>query len=1419
MLRKNRIATAVTLLCLLTMFLYNAQAQITQLRVAYSTWSPDGRFIALINSERVSDSIEIFTADLMPLVTLSIDMLSPEVRGYGLNHIAWNHDGTALAAAVIANGPDPLVLSYIAVWNTDDWTLRFAMPYFASEISWSPNGDYLGAGAFILDAMTGVLVSQLGVSDPSSVRFVVWNLTNERQYVVGFDSNLDVFDPFTSERLARFPYIGAVKPDFSPDGHYLAFVNRDAKTRFIIDIVNATTYQQVASIQPEATLLEPYALNWLTNDQLALIMFDMPLTIVNPFTTEVVDTVSYITTTWSPEGTQFFDTINLPATVGGGRGIALYDRETEAVIAQYSLISTVQSLALVDIESDVNTPLLASEELINTVSIHTANDAIIQAFTYPETVGSVVFEVDGVRTIDNSAPYTIPLPPAGMYTISAVPHSAADGQGEAGLSFTAMIQIVSETPTLVPMETPLLSPTAAPIILDVAWSPEGEMIATVDNSGKLEITFADQASTVFEFTRTVAELVKAAVSWSPLGDRLAAGIGNRMYVWDATSWQLLYDYEVGAPSGFFFASDLGDNNPEGVQNITWSVDERYMVVGTYSYEISVWDMQEEELIFRDFGISGGGPGGVWLGDGWLGDGFGKLNIFSGEEIFPTVEDIRNRFGGSIVTSTEPRPDNTQMAWGSIFGYLVIYDPNTLRGITAIEVTDSIPPAPRRSIADISWDGTWNFIAVVSHDGELYIANLLTKEVETVLNIDGRLNAVDWNPVGNEIVYAGISSTGEPILEIVDVTGIAGVAPIPAVPLTESDDVDINALEAQPTAYVSWSPDGQYIATAAADKVTVFRVADQQVVNESLINRVTLTVPIWSSDSQNLAFSNGVDFEIWSNVDSTPVLEHLYTNAGGSKAAAWSKNGELLALSNGEFVDFWDVPSDTLAQRYLNEGIGSAWSLDWNDDHKRVLIAGALGVKVLDIETETSLLYFSLEPYVNTQGEYVNPTALSAVWSPSQDRIAIASDDAVRVVSASPSQDSGMILFPYDSNVFIGHVGYVYSVAWHPNGDFLASSGEDGTVRIWDVETREQIQLINAGEAAVRSVAWSPDGTQLAYGGVNDTIIILTPDLPTISTPSPTATLTDIKRVTSMAWNSDGTVLAVSGILNDQPGVWFYDAASELIGSEITSLFMDRRLAWSPDDTMIAGYSSNETARTVNIFSVGDGSIVSQFDVGIVTMPILWSPDSNFIMIGKLDSVILYNVIDDSIVREMNIPSYFPRNGGISSIAWDTDNDRVYGTYSIKDLLVWNSTTAELITAVKFPTTIDSPIALNAVGGILAVQGPDGQVWLVDPMTLDTVSTLQAPSDKTIRDIVWYEDNIHLATFSFDDTIRVWNTVTDAIVETIIVGERISDTLTWRPGTNELTYSPVNASPVTVEIEAVSMPSSATTPISSATATP
>ena len=74
-------------------------------------------------------------------------------------------------------------------------------------------------------------------------------------------------------------------------------------------------------------------------------------------------------------------------------------------------------------------------------------------------------------------------------------------------------------------------------------------------------------------------------------------------------------------------------------------------------------------------------------------------------------------------------------------------------------------------------------------------------------------------------------------------------------------------------------------------------------------------------------------------------------------------------------------------------------------------------------------------------------------------------------------------------VLKGHTDWVRSVAWSPDGKRLASGSDDLTIRIWNAATGDLVYVLDARKfyphGSIYALAWSPGGNQLAWGGLTD----------------------------------------------------------------------------------------------------------------------------------------------------------------------------------------------------------------------------------------------------------------------------------------------------------------------------------------------
>lgn len=93
-----------------------------------------------------------------------------------------------------------------------------------------------------------------------------------------------------------------------------------------------------------------------------------------------------------------------------------------------------------------------------------------------------------------------------------------------------------------------------------------------------------------------------------------------------------------------------------------------------------------------------------------------------------------------------------------------------------------------------------------------------------------------------------------------------------------------------------------------------------------------------------------------------------------------------------------------------------------------------------------------------------------------------------------------------------------SVAFHPNGSYLASGSTDQTVRLWCVTTGKLLRVFTECRLPVFCVSFSPDGKYLAAAGEESRVRIFD-----LAAGSQLAELKDIQPpVIGMTWTPDST---------------------------------------------------------------------------------------------------------------------------------------------------------------------------------------------------------------------------------------------------------------------------------------------------------
>jgi WD40 repeat protein len=599
------------------------------------------------------------------------------------------------------------------------------------------------------------------------------------------------------------------------------------------------------------------------------------------------------------------------------------------------------------------------------------------------------------------------------------------------------------------------------------------------------------------------------MAWSPLGSPIALATTTGIYLIDAQTYQedhfskTTSDHVAFSPDGALLASAEGsrvilrdahsgsehlalEGHADQVYHIAFSPVENLLATASQDETVKLWDLDSGEELKT---LKGTGTFVYYVA--FSPDGKTLISVAYDQQII--LWDVES--GAALPVDSEISGSTLAVALvGETIAVGGYDDPLRIVDFNGqVRLTLDEEPKPVRDLT-FSPDGKILASATsmpqdIGMNTTLKLWDTASGELLYTLDDEGGYYAISFSPDGAQIATAALdkvtlwdAESGQEMTTITDQPdekkgyGTGGV-----------DDF-------------AWSPDGKTLALATDGGVSLVNPQTQEEIkltthgyppqNGHIItfspDGNLLAVSLISVDETNEPHGNVIIYDVASGEPLFTIEDFekdgIFWNTFG---IAFSPDGKTLATGWGNpwgggagGIKIWDVFSGSLVSELGTGDRETIYNLAFSDDGD--LLAGISGIGRVHLWypiEETEVLTFS-----GTSG-YGGAVA----FSPDGSLLAVggAASDG-RNYDYEPAE---LHLFDSSSGDLIldleGHQSLIRSLSFNADGSVLASASWDDTVRLWDVETGQQLAVLDIPGAT--SVGFSPDGTLLATAGYQDVV--------------------------------------------------------------------------------------------------------------------------------------------------------------------------------------------------------------------------------------------------------------------------------------------------------------------------------------------
>ncbi|MBE9066057.1 AAA family ATPase [Leptolyngbya cf. ectocarpi LEGE 11479] len=492
-------------------------------------------------------------------------------------------------------------------------------------------------------------------------------------------------------------------------------------------------------------------------------------------------------------------------------------------------------------------------------------------------------------------------------------------------------------------------------------------------------------------------------------------------------------------------------------------------------------------------------------------------------------------------------------------------------------------------------------------------------ITTLMGHNKRVSTVVWHPDGQQLMSGSEDSTVkvwdwatstcvktlthetgiDPIALSADEKMLASGSPVAnSIYLWDVEHSDcVSRLEGHGSGLrsLTFTPDNQTLISASIDKtIRLWNLETGDCLRILTGHQAAIWSVVVSDNQQIVSASEDQTVRIW-DMASGQCLRTLHGFAARVWDVALDSQSSVLASCDNQAVKLWDMTSGQCLKTFRGYPQVN-WTVSFSPTGYTLASGGQdQMVRIWDVESSTCIQSLSgHDSYVHTLCHHPTEPVLACgagniiyLWNlETGQQMCVLEGHQGQVWKVVLSRDGQRLASTcFDQTVKVwdwrtghclltlqGHSSWVFGADFSPDGQWLATSSIDKTIRVWDISTGECLRTIAIAQDYMPDLAFSPDGNYLVGGGSQGLIMMWTMDA---NTP-PRVIQGHGGFIGAVRFSPDGKTLVSSS--HDQTiKLWdaaTFDCLKTLVGHEN----MVSAVAFSTDGTMVASASHDETVR-------------------------------------------------------------------------------------------------------------------------------------------------------------------------------------------------------------------------------------------------